>query len=505
MRSRTKDRLQELDELYPPQAPWRLLPDSEHLTAEAKAHEQAEWQRVRKAMKDFLEIDGRRRMQRFENYQIGPRLAKRLDKFGQCLEDHGGRSMKSTSMIPTPVEYTLPLYLDDQRSSGAEEQGEGNKMVLALDNPTGVKERKVLSYIRYLLRSAGIGYHCLTNDAGGECEGNYVVYQLVLALPHAPSRLASIPRQNPTTPDPSPSQGKSGWVASLNPFKRPQVARSISMPAQKRPPAQARATTPDPAVTNPEGTRGKTERWLRIWIKIEFEHSSPTSSTDGHSQATSASASASASAHFLSPLITSGHLPELSFNTIYHHRRPSPSPRRKTTSDRFAAGRPSPLSRNGSVDAHAQGQRGSTPARGRDRGRVIIRLSDERGYEVLRQALDIKHVEEDGDGSISPVIIHAQRHEQEEEQGEERGRPRSKESGHAETSALLLSKGTAKHAGHVGVQVVRDDDEEAEEGRGGARKKGFLSLFTAGESERERTGTGTRSVSVPPPQEPVVH
>lgn len=515
MRSRIKDRLQELDEVYPPLAPWLVLPDHEKLSQADKAHEGAEWVRVRRAMRHFLEMDGKKRMQKFEAYEIGGRQVERLDKFGQCLEAHGGRALKSTSFIPAEVEYTLPLYLDLEHPIEDNEGTEGNK-VIVLDNPTGMKARKALSYIRYLLRSAAIGYHCLSPH-----ESDETIYQLVLPLRPTGAGISSIPphvkpadpnsnrssQQNPGSRNdraesPNSRNSGTGWVASLNPFKRPSAARSVSLPAQRR-----SAPRSPPLDTGAE-KKGKLS-WLRIWIKIEFQ------STPGYHDG---SGSETPGRHYLTPLIGTQALPDLSLGGLglgFSSAR-RPSPRRRTTTDRYpSTSRPSPLSRQVSPD-----RRSPTPSRAstnassaqlrRARGKIIVHLSDPRGYEVLRSALDIKHsgLSDDGDGDgeaseSSPVIIQVSRDAEEDQEEGERGRPRSKES--TDSSVLLMSadRDKAKQDGLVGVQVVSDSDGESR-----SRKPGLWGLLTGTGlglgSGSDGESTSSRSMSMPPAREAVV-
>lgn len=334
MRSRAKDRLQELDDLYPPLAPWSAIPDGDRLSHAEKAHEGAEWIRVRRAMRHFLDTDGKRRMQKFEAYEIGAKQKERLEAFGQCLHERGGRALKSTSFIPAEVEYTLPLYLDCPIDE-TENIEDGSTPVLVLDNPTGMKDRKALSYIRYLLRSAGIGYHCLTPD-----ESDETIYQLVLAFPTSSATISTIPTRpnanggipaaadiasprtnghgNGRAQSPRPGTG-TGWVASLNPFKRPPATRSVSLPAQRRPPARS------PSLEASTGKKGK-ETWLKIWIKIEFQShpSGPHSSSDGSEPPTPTSALGRL---YLSPIGGTQPLPDfngLGMGMTYVPRRPSP-------------------------------------------------------------------------------------------------------------------------------------------------------------------------------------
>jgi hypothetical protein len=466
MRSRVLDRLQELDVVYPPSQPYLNIPNSQYLTKGAKEHEIREWRRVRRAMRDFLEIDGRRRIRKFAEYQVGQQVQRRVENFDLEGQMDTAGAMKSTSFLPCEIKYTLPLYLDD-RAEDDDPTVAPDSRPIVLDNPTGMKERKVLSYIRYLLRSAGIGYHCLhrsTDPSHTDDGGNSHIYQLVLAYPQKQ-------KQKQSGPD-SKRSGSPGWVAALNPFKRPQPSRSVSVPSKPKsraaskdrsasgkqavPPSPGQASGADTGTGTGTGTGGK-KRWLRTWIRIEIideGHSfSPPSSSHshdfshhghghghGHGTGTPGLTSRSSSRtriETLTPMLTGHLLPDmhgLSISSAFANpntgtgtgtkqRRPSPSPRRKTTSDRYNNGcKPSPLSRQVSPEptfSRASSSSGRTRVsqstvashHHHRRSRVVIHSSDGRCYPAIKAALDIKHQHQhQSQHAYSPGMAKAERY-----------------------------------------------------------------------------------------------
>jgi hypothetical protein len=554
------------------------MPNSNHLTLAAREYETREWKRVRRAMYDFLEIDGKKRMRKFGQYQIGEKVMRRVRDFelDQSEGEGGvGGMMKSTSFLPTDIKYTLPLYLlpsrDRDRASdrtdldkGGEEEG------IILDNPTNMKERKVLSYIRYLLRSSGIGYHCLQHVVDETSTG--YIYQLVLPFPNTSNPISQIPSRERSAEKDNKTPNTGGWVASLNPFKkRPQAPRSSSVPSspkagsrraksqsRSRSRSRSKSRSKTRTSTNSKGKEqnstntntnttteikrasgGGKKRYLRTWIRIEFDHTHHHSHSNeyGIRPSTSRSSSRTKVDH-LSPLLSSGQLPDmttLSFNT---NRRPSPSPRRKT-SDRIAGIRPSPLSRQVSPESTeveveverptlSRATSTSTSARTRvsashthydkeRRSRVIIHSSDIRGYPALRKALDVKHHHHHHSGSerdrvvsgsgssdseISPVVIQQPTLPEEEE----RGRPRSKESQKSIMMLEAISQNTnttlnaspedIKSINQVGITVV-DEKEKRKTSRDRKAKTGFWSLFAS----VDNNVVPHRSFSVPPARE----
>lgn len=254
MRERVLDRLQELDEKYPPSAPWRVSHYSEAAqkatsTPRQREFECREWRRVRAAMRDFLEIDGRKRMRKFAEYTIGEETQRRVSDFAA---HHQGRVFKTTSFLPTDIKYTLPLYLDSTPYPHDTAKGETSKLILL--NPTGETERRVVSYFKYLFRSKGILYHCVSFQ-----RGEPTIIQLVLTLP-------SDQAARRTDHGDGPPDGGKNWVSNL--LSLPSLGkRSSSVPAKAVP-----KTTP-PLTT---GNDGAANDWvMRCWIKIEVESPAP--------------------------------------------------------------------------------------------------------------------------------------------------------------------------------------------------------------------------------------
>ena len=588
MRSRALDRLQELDELYPPKTPWINMPDSHHLTQKAREHETKEWKRVRKALWDFLEIDGKRRIRRFGGYQIGEKVSKRVEDFDVDGEVEG---MKSTSFIPTEVKYTLPLYVPPFEPDAISNSDiDSTSGALVLDNPTNMKERKVLSYIRYLLRSAGIGYHCLQHVVASDSPG--YIYQLVLPYPQV-TTISQIPSrdeaQQQQQGQPQATATGTGWVASLNPFRKNN--RSTSVPTQPKSRSQSRSksrsrsrsksrnhdrnaspqtkpTSRSKSKSNPKvnnnnanaNSNGK-KRFLRTWIRITFEEISlsPTSASHEVFPVTSRSSSRTR-VDGLSPMISASNnlalaqaqipmpvplgldLNALSFSPTYTNRRPSQSPRRKT-SDRIPV-RPSPLSRQVSPEperrtshphqtqmndqnqiqhredvqerilSRASSSAASNRTRVNTRSRILITSSDTRGYPALRRALDIKyeHIKNESDSEypLSPVVIQKPLPaEMGIEPEEERGRPRSKESQKSLVMLEAFQRNTNINETNVMSKDVNEVGVEPVEERKGSRnrkiksKTGFWSLF-AGDNNGHVHGGNHRSFSLPPSRDSLV-
>jgi hypothetical protein len=533
MRSRVLDRLQELDELYPPKSPWISMPNSHHLTQAQREFQTKEWKRVRKAMWDFLEIDGKRRIRKFGQYQIGEKVEKKVECFESEKE---GEGMKSTSFIPTDIKYTLPLYFaPDQEVVG--DQG------LILDNPTNMKERKVLSYIRYLLRSSGIGYHCLQHVVAEDSPG--YIYQLVLPYPQV-SNLSQIPsREKKGDRSPSPAVG---WVASLNPFKSKRItSRSTSVPTQpksrstskSRSRSRSKSRNASPTTKSQSKSKANNEmkgnkRFLRTWIRISFEETtlSPTSASNEVFSYPSRSSSRTR-VDGISPMIYHhAQLPlALDLNALsFQSRRPSPSPRRKTP-DKIPGIRPSPLSRQVSPESRVVSRQGSselpvereerqilsrasssaasTRTRVAHRSRITITSSDARGYPALKRALDIKYTKgesSDSEYPLSPVVIQKPLPEEDEEE-EERGRPRSKESQKSLVMLEAIQRNRSitarveKDINEVEIEPVVDEERRGSRNRKMKSKTGFWSLF-AGDNDGK--GVSHRSYSMPPSREALV-
>ncbi|ODN95785.1 serine/threonine protein kinase [Cryptococcus wingfieldii CBS 7118] len=275
MRERAMDRLQELDELYPPHSPWRLKSSrSSRIVGDGMSgmsgqdvdldFEKREWKRVRKAMEDFLEMDGVRRMKKFRAYEIGEATRQKVAAFEGDQED---KKFKQISFEPADVKYTLPIYVDEDAKKKPSE-------VITLRNPVGESHRRVKSYIKYLLRSAGILYHVLPSPSSlpdtQPSPGSSIDS---LEQPCILQLVVSIPDSATIEPDPSPSPG---WLPSiLSNFKRSSTppgnpnTRSVSVP-----PAKGKSHSPSPAPLGSQGGSNggsKKDRALRCYIRLEFE------------------------------------------------------------------------------------------------------------------------------------------------------------------------------------------------------------------------------------------
>ena len=271
MRDRVLDRLQELDEAYPPAAPWKAVSSSAKMTEAEKQFETSEWRRVRKALADFLQIDSKRRMGAFGRYDIGDRVRARVAAYENVAEG----SFKQTTFIPSEPKYTLPIYLEtDEHDAEQDEEADAadDELVdrpIVLINPEHESEKKVMSYLKYLLRCRGILYHCLPNT-------DPRILQLVLPIPR------------PVAPPPPPLSASpeevaaSGWVANLLSLGRGK--RSSSVPAKHLHPPRhthtgARGRDAAERSWSPEVDRSHSrERWLKCWLKVEFDPSSSSSS-----------------------------------------------------------------------------------------------------------------------------------------------------------------------------------------------------------------------------------
>ena len=438
--------------------------------------------------------------------------------------------MKSTSFIPTDIKYTLPLYFSDQ-NDGAQDQG------LILDNPTNMKERKVLSYIRYLLRSSGIGYHCLQHVVAEDSPG--YIYQLVLPYPQV-SNLSQIPsREKKSDRSPSPAVG---WVASLNPFKSKRTtSRSTSVPTQpksrstSKSRSRSRSKSRNASPTTKSQSKSKSnnnsngKRFLRTWIRISFEETTLSPTSASNEVFTSRSSSRTRVDGFSPMIYHHAQLPlALDLNALsFQSRRPSPSPRRKT-SDTIPPIRPSPLSRQVSPESRVVSRQGSSElpvgteerqilsrasssaasnrTRVAHRSRITITSSDIRGYPALRRALDIKYTkgESDSEYPLSPVVIQKPLPEEEEE---ERGRPRSKESQKSLVMLEAIQRNRSitarveKDINEVEIEPVLDEERRGSRNRKMKSKTGFWSLF-AGDNDGK--GVSHRSYSMPPSREALV-
>lgn len=241
MAERAAEALQLLDDLYPPDEPWRGLGPSAAvaLSEEERQLEEESWGGVRRALANFTLLDAKMRMAAFADYDVGGAVRARVAQHAKKI---GGKSFKTTTFVPSDVKYTLPLYLEPSD----DEQGN-----IELRNPTGEPERRVVSYIKYLLRCAGILYHHIPDTSP-------VVLQLVLPLGPPPPPDAK-PRELPPQNE--------NWVSNFLGLRRPPpVTRSSSVP----PPTNR--TLP----AKPQGeTRGKRAWAQQAWLRIEVERSGP--------------------------------------------------------------------------------------------------------------------------------------------------------------------------------------------------------------------------------------
>lgn len=289
MRERAMDRLQELDELYPRHSPWRPRPlsRSARMNGYDRANtqdtdvdfEKHEWRRVRKAMDDFLDIDGVRRMEKFRAYEIGDKTRQKVASY-EVKEVE--KKFKLINFIPTEVKYTLPIFLEE------EEIIKKKTGVISFSNPLGESERRVKSYIKYLLRSAGILYHVLppqqiSNSAtmptppqsSDPSSSPSFILQIVVPLPNQPSSTAS------STALPSPSS-LTGWFPSIFSFRqglnKPSGAspagRSVSVPPIKK------SHSPSPVLLGDKAGSNRRDKLLRCYIKVEFENNQRSSLSD---------------------------------------------------------------------------------------------------------------------------------------------------------------------------------------------------------------------------------
>ncbi|WVW84542.1 hypothetical protein I302_106576 [Kwoniella bestiolae CBS 10118] len=451
MRERVRDRLQELDEMYPPHSPWRPPKSSSSANLDL-AFEKKEWSRVRRAMRDFLDIDGKVRMHKFGLYQLGDRIKQRVADWD---DKEQSRRFKSTSFIESEIKYTLPIYLDDQDvnvvASGHSKKGKNKKDQIVLRNPVGESERRCKSYIKYLLRSAGILYHLSpttpypptpTTPTGLSTEKEHTIFQLVMNVPY------DTPSHNEAH---TPTDPQIGWFPSFFSFhKKPPPINSAPTSPQQRsvslPPSRRSETPTNGSHVPPRDKSPK--RALGCYIKLEFVHppqTSPisdkrrgsvetfTSYRDGwgstltplhpvSSTATQSSATASKNYAFPPRSVSVSRHPSavrppnrrsVSHAAAQHARQPLT--RVSTTSSMMSAPL-SPLSRqvsladsppdqkqveqplsrassrsrqssSGYVFPHHHHQQPTTMTE----GKIIIHLSDPRSYPILKKALDIKH------------------------------------------------------------------------------------------------------------------
>jgi hypothetical protein len=495
MHQRVLDRLQELDRLYPPAQPWRAIPGSStRLTETARDNEARDWARVRKAMREFLDIDGVRRMKAFELYDIGSEMRTRVALYQR---DHRIGTFKSTSFLKGEVKYALRLQMDGDSEVD-------HTQPISLTNPSGESDRRITSYIKYILRSHGILYHCLPKTSP-------LILQLVIPYPKTTT--------SPTRPMEEPKQ--EGWFSGfLNVSKR-----SASVPPLKteQQPSSLPGATP--------GKKGK-ERYLTCHMRLEFQgqskrqilsRASSSTRSSGDTSITTSNAIAA-----LSTLIEAQHLDfdqisrgdDAKVKRSKSQVRPSLSRQstmstRTTSSTRVPSSRqyyshPHPLSRQVSTDSTATRRQLQDAT-----SKVVITLSDPRGYRIIRKALDVKlpdSTDNNGnsvDASKSPIVISrglpmSQSPEQgvsrygdvQEEEQVERGRSRSKE------ELRILAE---KIDGHVEEKMVVQG-EEMDQGQGRERSRGrkmvgLLDGLFGREKALPGVGNGNRSVSTPPTME----
>ena len=276
MGSRVSDVLRQLDHAYPPARPagrWKLS-EAEH------QFEQREWVRVRRALAMFLDINGARRMVSFQKYAFGAKMQSKMLQWERKREgEEEGDEFRQLSFVKGTVKCPLPLsVLEEREGSGArdvpgtsteggalglfgpgsgikvDEAGEeaiettGHRLILS--NPTHAPEDRVLSFLKYLLRTNGILYHAITDDP-------HTLLQLV--IPVRPPRPPAPPTENqPSDNHEAESVGTKpkGWLPD---FLRPKVNRSVSMPA--RPPSVPRRSSAE----------GDDIRWLRCMVRIDVE------------------------------------------------------------------------------------------------------------------------------------------------------------------------------------------------------------------------------------------
>ncbi|WOO77685.1 Serine/threonine-protein kinase MARK2 [Vanrija pseudolonga] len=371
MRERAMDVLQELDELYPPSAPWQgmgLAASSVLSEAERQAEADA-WPRVRNAMNVFVDLDRQRRMTAFNEYDVGDEMRQRVHDY------KAPDTFKTTSFIPTDIKYTLPLYLDQEHP---DQPGP-----IVLRNPTGEPQKRIISYLKYLLRSAGILYHHVPDT-------HPVILQLVLPIGPVPAE--PDPAVNGSA-DPGPS--RVSWIPSLLGIgkKPPPPGRSASVPPVSTSRSSSPAGQPQkgkkawsqqvrgPSASSSRRAKAPTEDMLSLTLTERLHHHTTVTNSaggiNGHATAVSHTTEVSLES------VTEGQVP-LSVHATRHLQwaaPPSPSPlSRQVTPD---SGPPSPTA------TRAPGIRREPSNGGGSRGspRVILYLTEPRGYELIRKAL----------------------------------------------------------------------------------------------------------------------
>ncbi|RXK41639.1 CAMK/CAMKL protein kinase [Tremella mesenterica] len=405
MNHRIKDRLRELDQIYPPSSPWQVLPPHviTSLSNTQQEFEISEWRRVRCALEEFLSIDSTLRMKAFERYDVGYIIRDKVRDFELKKKDG---IFKEISFLPSSPKYSLSLPLissttslkdlkeepvkekvhhfhwgwhhspDDTERDGKDEK-EGKEDMskeepLILVNEENHSEKRILGYIKYLFRSSGILYHTLPTSSLSN-----PILQLVLPLPKTP--LPSLPSPSPNLPS-TDSRGPN-WISSLSHlWSNNHSRRAISVP-----PKSTRLSQPLPNQYSNSKARYQTkeedlsslinvpnrndvlsknmgirsvskERWLKCWLRFDF----------------------------------------LNFQSISKRRTQSrPRISRLSTIQTFT-----------SIDETTEGQLPSTSTSSSNtsrasstsrvesgtKSRVILTLSDPRGYKTLRSVVNVTPV-----------------------------------------------------------------------------------------------------------------
>ncbi|KAL7423208.1 hypothetical protein Q5752_002508 [Cryptotrichosporon argae] len=559
MSERARDRLQELDELYPPEAPWRALgPGARRLEADEHEAEADEWDRVRRALRAFLDVDARRRMASFEAYDVGPRMRARVDAH---RAKQRANEFKSTSFVKTDVKYTLPLTLEPATPP----LGDDTPAPLVLRNLAGDSERRVLSYIKYLLRSNGILYHHIPDSSPP-------ILQLVLPIaPPLPSTPDTLP---PLTENGQASHGAAataapsptlGWVSNLLSLSRKPRSASV-------PPKQGGRGASSPA---PPPHKGKKEWAQACWMRVETEGRRHSGRAHSHADAPSRPGSRAPSrassrarqasgdsavfapAHDRAPpappaIVVADTLTPLAPLAPMTSRPPvarvasarkdvylSPLSRQLS----LAATSDSPESSSDSASVSASASASAPPSRSMSRRstsasvksaasgsvsgsgsgstshrrpscaprapRVIITLSEPRGYDIVRSALDVRHAESPLATSSTrsmPVSVPTSSEDDEPE----RGRPRSKDEPGSVAERSVTVKPAKGKAGEAGVGVApgkagrKGQDERSllgvrlapREASRGRRSGIWESLFGKSDNGLEPSAAGSAAASM---------
>jgi hypothetical protein len=423
-------------------------------------------------MRTFLDIDGIRRMETFRTYDIGKEMRTRVEEHSR---DHRLGTFKSTSFLKEDIKYALSLSLEPDLGPGE---------AIVMSNPSGESERRVNSYIKYILRSHGILYHCLPDTSP-------TILQIVLPLP--------TPSLTPLSP---PLDKPEGWISGL--FKR-----SSSVPPNET------------GGTPPKSDPKQKQRYLTCYLRIQFEGQSPKRTVTSRASSRTGRAShvdstiASGAMAALTTLVEAQHMDldtaikrsgDKAKRSVSHARPPLS---RMTTVNRTVSlsrvpstktSHPHPLSRQVSTESvTTRSNSGSgvsrntsinTQRRDAPVSRVIITLSDTRAYPIMRKALDVKldHPE----GTRSPIIV-----------GRELPPPLS-----ADTSPEMEERGRRRSKEDKLMIEILDEDKEGLVTPEGSRERsrgrkvgGFLEGLWGKDKSRSRSGgkgRRGRSISTPP-------